>query len=133
MADYKTTDALAMAKQAADYAETDKDFVPLRKWLYELGKSVEEDQEELADHRALWAEVSKGVDRHPADVAYDIETAEVPQDMSRQVCACGHRWSDHGLLHNHLCLCNDPRTPTERDRDNHARETEETRRSDEPI
>jgi len=39
-----------MIRQAADFAEIEKDFVPLRKWIYELENTIKEmTQKEVMD------------------------------------------------------------------------------------
>ena len=41
IATYETDYILKMLRDAADYAEMEGDFQPLRKWLYELDRALE--------------------------------------------------------------------------------------------
>ncbi len=41
---YDLEHILAMLRDATDFAEIEKDFVPLRKWLIELEKAIESNE-----------------------------------------------------------------------------------------
>jgi hypothetical protein len=75
MANYDINYALNMVRQAADFAEAEHDFRPLRKWIGEAEKSAAEEQEPKMEKKTYNFEVRvEGVPASFADLVLKVIT-----------------------------------------------------------